>query len=345
MEILAYFLIIFASAYIGVIVTFILSIIIHESGHLIFGLTSKYKFVSFRILNIMIIKRNEKFSIKRYNIAGTGGQCIMEPMDIIDGKFPVILYNIGGSLLNFIFAIIFLILYFIFKDTSILKYFLSAFVFWNFFSGLLNIIPFKTKLISNDGKNLVEILKNREAFISFWRALKIISLQSKGINMIDMPKELFEKPKAEGLQNCIIASDSYFYALRLQSEGKFLEMKEYIEEVLSIDSKLNGIYISLLKSELIYCKLLLNDVEDIENIIDNKQKAFFKQMKSELAIIRTQYLLALYYYKDKIDAEKFLNSFNKYSKNYPFENLIEEEKELINKVENFYENTYLEKNM
>lgn len=51
-------------------------IITHEAGHLVCGLLSGYKFVSFRIGSIIFVKRGDKILRKKFSIPGTGGQCL-----------------------------------------------------------------------------------------------------------------------------------------------------------------------------------------------------------------------------------------------------------------------------
>ena len=82
-------------------------IVIHESGHLIGGLLSGYTFSSFRIGSFMLLKENGKLVSKRLKIAGTGGQCLMAPPEMVDGKFPVVLYNMGGSVMNLLVSLLF----------------------------------------------------------------------------------------------------------------------------------------------------------------------------------------------------------------------------------------------
>ncbi|MGG7060755.1 M50 family metallopeptidase, partial [Clostridium tertium] len=53
--------------------------ILHEAGHLVFGLMSGYEFVSFRVGKFTLIKENNKFCIKKFTVKGTGGQCLMMP--------------------------------------------------------------------------------------------------------------------------------------------------------------------------------------------------------------------------------------------------------------------------
>lgn len=81
-----------------------LQTILHEAGHLVFGLASGYRFVSFRIGSLMWQKDGGKLRFCRFQLAGTGGQCLMAPPDLTDGKMPYKLYNLGGALMNLIAA-------------------------------------------------------------------------------------------------------------------------------------------------------------------------------------------------------------------------------------------------
>ena len=61
------------------IIIFGLHIILHEVGHLILGLMSGYEFISFRVGSLTLVKDEGKFKFKKFNIKGTGGQCLMMP--------------------------------------------------------------------------------------------------------------------------------------------------------------------------------------------------------------------------------------------------------------------------
>ena len=58
---------------------YFLQIIIHESGHLIFGLLTGYRFSSFRIGSVILTKDGGKFRIGSFSMAGTAGQCLLYP--------------------------------------------------------------------------------------------------------------------------------------------------------------------------------------------------------------------------------------------------------------------------
>ena len=54
-------------------------IILHEGGHLLCGLLTGYQFVSFRIGSWMWQKENGRIRLRRFSLAGTGGQCLLAP--------------------------------------------------------------------------------------------------------------------------------------------------------------------------------------------------------------------------------------------------------------------------
>ena len=71
--------------------------IVHEAGHLIFGLLTGYKLGSFRIFSFIWMKEEGKIRVKRLAVAGTGGQCLMSPPDLTDGKIPYAFYHLWIS--------------------------------------------------------------------------------------------------------------------------------------------------------------------------------------------------------------------------------------------------------
>lgn len=91
---------------IGTYVAMLIQIVFHEAGHLIFGLMTGYRFSSFRIANLMWVKLDGRIQFRKLHIAGTGGQCLMIPPDLKDGKIPVMLYNFGGAIMNLVTAVL-----------------------------------------------------------------------------------------------------------------------------------------------------------------------------------------------------------------------------------------------
>ena len=77
-----------AALFIAVYVVMTLQIIIHEAGHLLFGLFTGYSFSSFRIFSWMWVKEEEGIRFRHLSIAGTGGQCLLAPPELVAGKIP-----------------------------------------------------------------------------------------------------------------------------------------------------------------------------------------------------------------------------------------------------------------
>ena len=105
-----------------VYIAYFLQTVLHEAGHLIFGLMTGYRFASFRVGSIILTRENGKFRFGRYSLAGTGGQCLMVPPNPDEeGKIPVFLYNMGGAIFNLLLSVILLVLAFVFYPIKLLR--------------------------------------------------------------------------------------------------------------------------------------------------------------------------------------------------------------------------------
>lgn len=124
---------IFAGSIVCTLVAFILQIVLHEGGHLLFGLLSGYRFVSFRIFNWTLIRQEGKFRLKRFGIAGTGGQCLMLPPDKPLEEIPVVLYHWGGVIVNMSVALLAFVVWYVVEDPSLL---LAQFLVMMCFAGV-----------------------------------------------------------------------------------------------------------------------------------------------------------------------------------------------------------------
>ena len=305
---------------------YFLHMIIHEAGHLIFGLLTGYKFRSFRILSFMLLKDKEKLKLRRLSIVGTGGQCIMMPPDIKNGKMPFLLYNLGGSFLNVITSVLPLVIYFVYNDSP----FLLIFAVIGFVAALTNGVPMQTGTINNDGYNALAISKSNEALEAFWVQLKFAEQNSNGLRIKDMPAEWFEVPTDESMKNSIVATRGVYACNRLMDEEKFSQADALMKHILEIDSGIIGVHRNLLICDRIYVELIFENREDvIKNMLTKEQKKFMKAMKSFPSVIRTEYALALFFEKNKAKAERIKKKFEKVAKTYPYAHEIDSERDLM----------------
>lgn len=319
-------LILFFVMYVGLLVQTIL----HEAGHLLFGLLSGYQFSSFRIMSFMWIKEKGKLRFRRFSLAGTGGQCLMSPPDLIDGKLPVALYNLGGSLMNILTGLIFLCLYFLTGRTSLLSTTMLLTAIIGFLMAIINGVPMRMGTVDNDGYNALALRRDPDALRAFWIQMKVNEQLSRGLRLKDMPAEWFAVPTDEKMKNSIIAASGVFACNRLMDQQQFEKADALMEHMLTIDSGIVGIHRSLMICDRIYLELISqNRSEELSHMLTKEQKQFMKAMKTFPSVLRTQYTYALLAEKDLQKAEKILIAFEKCAKTYPYPNDIQSERELI----------------
>lgn len=308
---------------------FYLEIVLHEAGHLLFGLLTGYGFVSFRAGSLMLIKNEQGWRVRRLRIGGTGGQCLMDPPPMVDGKMPYVLYNLGGCIVNLATAALCFGLSFLCEAGTFGYAVLLLAALIGFAFALMNGVPLPGEL-ANDGKNALELGKDPEALEAFRTQMVLNKLQSEGLRLREMPEEYFVWPRRESRSNVMIASCAVLCLNRLLDEHRFEECAAGIDEMLADDlSKLPGMYQKLLKSDRIYLHLLEGETEAAVCMMDKEQLQFMKTMKGQPPIHRTEYAYALLAEQDAAKAEKALAAFDKMAKYYPHGQEIASERELL----------------
>ena len=307
----------------------LLHIIIHETGHLIFGLMTGYKFNSFRILNIMWQKDSDgKIRSYRFSLAGTGGQCIMSPPEIQDGKMPFFLYNIGGVAMNLCLSVLFTVIYFIFKGNPYFDFVCLSFIALGLSMGLANGIPLPE--ITNDGRNIIELSKSEKAVKAFYTQMQAIVMIQKGIRIKDFPSEWFEMPTDEDLKNVICCIMAVFVCDKLFDEGKYPEAQSAIDALLQKETAIDNVHKQLLKVNALFCELTgEKNKSKIENYLDDDLQSFMKAMQDYPSVIRTQYAYEMLYKNDIQAAQKQADLFEKIALKYPYKVEIKAERECM----------------
>lgn len=323
------------SLFVFMYVGFFLHIIIHEGGHLIFGKLSGYTLSSFRIGSFMWLKENDTICFRRFSLAGTGGQCLMAPPEMRDGKIPVILYNLGGSLMNVITGSIFFALHVVFSEFAYLSIVFLMFSMIGFASALMNGIPMRMGTVDNDGYNAWALNRNPDAMRAFWIQMKANERISKGVRLKDMPDEWFEMPTDDAMKNSLVATIGVFACNRLIDAHRFEEADALMTRLLCMDSGMVGLYRNLLICDQIFCELIAQKRDQrIRTKMSKDQKKFMKSMKTFPSVIRTEYAYALLWEKDLEKAEKIKERFEKCAKTYPYPSDIQSERELIEIADN-----------
>lgn len=316
----------------GLYVAVFLQTVIHEGGHLVCGLLSGYQFSSFRVGSTMWLKDPETGRIlrKRMSLAGTAGQCLMSPPELVDGRVPVLLFNFGGAIANVAASVLFLGLYFLTRGIRILPVLCILMVIFGIAFAITNGIPMRVGGVDNDGYNARAMMRDTTAIRSFWVQLKANEQIARGVRLKDMPAEWFYVPDADGMKNSIVAVMGVFMCNRLMDEQRFDEAEELMERLLRQKTGIMGLHRSLMTCDLVYCKLLRGDsVETVDALMSDAHKKFMKSMKTFPSVLRTDYAYALLREKDEDKAAKISEQFDQVAKTYPYPSDIESERELL----------------
>ena len=325
-------------AFVGLLLSFyfviFFQILIHEAGHLLFGLMSGYRFLSFRIGSFMWVKREEKLRLYRYQLAGTGGQCLMAPPHLEQGeKKPYVLYNLGGSLINFGVALLCVLIAIGLPVPNLIELFLYEMAIVGVAFALMNGVPLRMGMVDNDGYNAISMGKNPETLEAFYLQLRVNEEYLLGKKLNDMPQEWFYMPKGEALNNTMIAGVGVYYCNRLMEAELFEEADATMEELMKQSAKMIGIHRQMLKMDQLYCELIGKcRIERIEALRDKELLSLMKSMKGNPSVLRTHFAYALIIEKDIKKVEKLQQQFEKMAAKYPYERSIESERALMEKV-------------
>ena len=313
-------------------ISLVLHIFIHEIGHLIGGKMSGYNFDSIRFFNLTFIKKDGKLMVKKFNIVGAPGQCLMSPPKPIDGKYPYLLYNLSGALLNIIFAIVAVVLYVAIPVPSALWWVFIPFVIVGIVLGIMQLVPMQNAM--NDGHNVKTLRRSETARQEFWLMLHINAQTTKGARLRDIVSEKdFEFLKNNDPSDNNTGMDFFVESLQLGlllDNHRFEEAKIFAENLLKSTANIPDIYLEELSCELLFLELIGEcRKENIEKLYTNDLKEYINATSSYMSRQRLLYAYAKLHLNDDSATRKALEDFNKTCQSTPFFGQIEGERELM----------------
>lgn len=322
--------------FLSLYLAYILPIFLHEAGHLLFGLLSGYHFVSFRFFSWILVRTEGKLRLRRFSLAGTAGQCLMSPPEMKEGRIPVLLYNLGGVIVNILTAIPALVLFLALPETPILSPFLLFLAIFSLVGALTNGIPLRTGMTDNDGKNAISLGKNPAAMRAFWIQLKVNEGIAKGLRLSEMPDEWFALPEAEEMENPLIATLAVLAENRYMDTNRYTEAKALIDRLLAEENGLIGLHRALLTCDRITLSLLDGEGDHATSLLDATQRNMMRAMKDQPLVMRTEYVLALLHEKDEKKVAAIRAAFEKRARTYPYPNDLLPDRELMEKVDELH---------
>ncbi len=267
----------------ALIVSLFLLVTIHEGGHLVCGLLSGYRFVSFRLFNLTVIRSEGKLRVKHFAVAGTGGQCLLSPPDLPLKDIPVVWYNFGGILATIAAGLIVLPLLWIHTLPPLLYESVVIFLLTDLFLILTNGIPMQTGGIGNDASNIIMLRKNETSKRALMLQLRSNALIQEGVRPKDMPAEWFVTEGEPDYRNPLEVSIPLMEASRLIDEMKWDEAHAAFGRIYIHKTELMPLYTLETACELVFTSLVTGDTDRARELYDTKLKRYIETYRKVMS--------------------------------------------------------------
>lgn len=259
-------------------VWYFLQIIIHEAGHMVAGLLTGYKFVSFRIGSFTIIKEQKKLVKKKFTLKGTAGQCLMCPPECKPEDLDDTWYLLGGGMANLLSASLGMYIY---SMTN------QAFTYYLCFLGgimgivlcIQNLLPMKTGGMVNDGYNIFLSGKDKKAKAAMYYTLLLNAKMSESGDISTISEDLLETVFTFPYRDLSNIYEANLYSLvgsLYLAKGDYEAAKECNEKLYHTEHVL-GIFKKEAQCELLYHEIIGEcREEEIKKLYDDKLKAYIR---------------------------------------------------------------------
>lgn len=313
----------------GTLVGFYVQLILHEAGHLVCGLATGYRFVSFRIGSWAWQREQGRIRLRRFHLAGTAGQCLLAPPPLTDGKMPYILYNLGGPLANLLTAVMLGLAAVLLPGFGMVRMFCGTQALVGLLLALTNGLPLRGT-VNNDGSNALSLGRDPAALRSLWVQLSVNARQAEGVRLREMPAEWFTLPPDDQLQNSMTAVLAILCENRRMDAHDFDAATELIDHLDQTPHALMPLYQHLLLCDRLTIALLRR--EDAAPWLMEWEtrpvRQFRAQMKEFPAVLRTEYAAALHL-GDAQKAAQLRTRFVQRCASYPYPAEVQSEQELM----------------
>ena len=319
-------MLIFMAYWMGALVILILAvflqIIIHEAGHFVCGLATGFRVVSFRVANIILVHHDSGWQFGRFSIAGTGGQCLMEPAidDMKDAhRMPYAWYLAGGVIANMVVAVISIIILCLHVAGVAGSCILAMLALSGAYLAITNGIPMKIGGVANDGDNIRTLRHDTEARRLLWIQLKANALYTRGERLCDMPAEWFVVPVDADAGNYLWATIIGLRSSRAIEQLDFGAAYADLRRLRAAGSRLLEVLQMETACELLLPAIMLHRQRyEIEAIMDQKTEQYARTYAHYmLSRAVTVYVIERFIKRDKAATEKALQQFEKMASHYP----------------------------
>lgn len=314
----------------GFALAYFLQMFLSCVGRLLFGLLSGYRFLLFRVFCFVWVSDGKKVRFMRDPTVSGVFVCTMAPPVLENGAVPVALYWLGGVLMQLITANAAMLGAWLLRGIPALSTWLLFFAAAGLYFVLINGIPMRDGIFSNEGYNAYYLHKSCAARRAFWILMEKVRLMAQGVRKKDMPADWFPMPTMEQMRYKMEAQVALGTCDYLMDQHRFEEMERLLQTLWKMDCEPVRLDWMHLYSDQIYCELMgQNRAETLKPFLERYPMEEESTRKTPAIVLRTKYAYALLGKKDAAAAEKQRLALEKLAKNYPYTGEIARERELM----------------
>lgn len=269
-------------SFVALAIAFVLHIIVHEGGHLVGGLLTGYRFVSFRIFSLTLLRRDGRYIVRRFNIPGTGGQCIMLPPEGDAAKVPFVIYNAAGVAANILLTAAAVPYFFIHSaDSGMFAFLLALFiVIAGLWTAIINGIPMKINGMCNDAGNIRLMLRDMQVRRHFVLQLRAHALCQNGMRPKDFPPEWFNIPDSGEEYGLINVVTDMFAVAREIDRADYSRANTMLTAIRDRRPTLPDMYEKEIDCELAFTSLMLGYEDEARALLTPDLTAYIRRTVS-----------------------------------------------------------------
>lgn len=269
-------------SFVALAIAFVLHIIVHEGGHLVGGLLTGYRFVSFRIFSLTLLRRDGRYIMRRFNIPGTGGQCIMLPPEGDAAKVPFVIYNAAGVAANILLTAAAVPYFFIHSaDSGMFAFLLALFiVIAGLWTAIINGIPMKINGMYNDAGNIRLMLRDMQVRRHFVLQLRAHALCQNGMRPKDFPQEWFNIPDSGEGYGLINAVTDMFAVAREIDRADYSRAHTMLTAIRDRCTTLPDMYEKEIDCDLAFTSLMLGYEDEARTLLTPDLTAYIRRTAS-----------------------------------------------------------------
>ena len=258
---------------------YVVNTALHEAGHLVGGLLSGYRFLSYRVFSLTLTRdEGGRLCFRRYSLAGTAGQCLMLPPEGDGASLPFVCYHAGGVVMNLVVVVVAVV---VLRLTHPGFFWLSLglmMIFVGLFMALLNGLPLKINGFPNDGRNLLDLSRSPEMRRNVVNQMRVVGAFSQGRRLVEMPREWLQRVDDLDSKNMHQLASQISYIGLLEDEGRYDYARLEAEALMGDDCRLPQLIRMELGGEQLFLELAtLRRAEVVDRLWDTTLQKYVRR--------------------------------------------------------------------